>query len=133
MSQRNLPCVGRNSDAQGRELPRKRVLKAASDKHQVGRAKPIVLVGAERVVAVDIGTAQGLLEIKRHNMAGRYERLAEQKTETETAFQVTSYTGTLELILSVPNRAGVVSRAAIGPMRVFVERRLGLLAYRERV
>src|SRR5205807_8053296 len=119
MSQRNLPCVGRNSDTQGRELPRKRVLKAAADQHQIGRSKPIVLVGAERVVAVDIGTAEGLLEIKRHNMAGRYERLAKQKTETETALQVTSYTGTLELILSVPDRAGVVSRAVIRAISIF--------------
>src|SRR5882672_11342890 len=107
MSQRHLPCVGRNSDAQGRELPRKRVLKAAPDQHQIGRAKPIVLVGAERVMAVDIGAAQGLLEIKRHNVTGGYERLTQQKTKSETALQVTGYTGTRQLILSVPNRARI--------------------------
>src|SRR3954468_1776520 len=64
------------------------VLEALLQQQEIRRAKPVVLIAAERQIAVDALPAQGLLKIERHRAACRVHGLGQEKPESNRSIQV---------------------------------------------
>ena len=63
-------------------------LEASAKKHQIGAAKPVVLITAEKRGSVDIGTPKGRIEVERNGVAARNKRRRIEELETEASFQI---------------------------------------------
>src|SRR5947208_14516937 len=60
--------------------PPDRVLEVFLQEQKIGRAKPVVLIAAQRERAIDVLPAECLLKIKRHRIARRIDGLRKQQS-----------------------------------------------------
>src|SRR5579863_822390 len=69
------------------------MLKAGARQNVIGRPEAIILIAGQRRSTVNVRAAQGRLEIKRHDIPGRYKRLRHQEANSEAAFEIPCYAG----------------------------------------
>src|SRR5580704_4841468 len=64
------------------------VFKVLANQQHVWRAKAIILIAAQGLVAVDIGTAECRLKIERHDVAARRHRERRKNAHAKTALKI---------------------------------------------
>src|ERR1700682_6016747 len=82
----HFPFIDHGRYAQGHL--RDGVLETGPEEKHVRRSKAIVLITAERRPAINVGTTQRRLKIEGHGISRRYERLADEQAQADSAFQV---------------------------------------------